>query len=121
MPHSVYVCLQDEDKIVAFAMDADTGQLTPRAEVPAVGGPSVMALSPDQRTLYVGHRTQPAMSSFRIDQGTGGLTLLGTAGQPHAPTFLAPDRTGKYMLCAYYQGGGAAVYRLGEDGAVGAP
>jgi 6-phosphogluconolactonase len=25
------------------------------------------------------------------------------------------------MLCAYYQGGGAAVYRLGEDGAVGAP
>jgi 6-phosphogluconolactonase (cycloisomerase 2 family) len=28
MPNSVYVCLQDEDKIVAFAMDGDTGQLT---------------------------------------------------------------------------------------------
>ena len=60
MPHSVYVCLQDEDKIVAFAMDGDTGQLTPQAEVPAAGGPSVMALSPDRRTLYVGHRTSPA-------------------------------------------------------------
>src|SRR6266404_9925207 len=121
MPHSVYVCLQDEDKIVAFAMDADTGQLTPRAEVPAVGGPSVMALSPDQRTLYVGHRTQPTISSFRIDPNSGGLTLLETVAPAHAPTFLAPDRTGRYLLCAYYQGGGAAVYRLGADGAVGAP
>jgi hypothetical protein len=47
MPNSVYVCLQDEDKIAAFAMDGDTGHLTPQAEVPAAGGPSVMALSPD--------------------------------------------------------------------------
>jgi 6-phosphogluconolactonase len=80
-----------------------------------------MAISADRRTLYVGHRTQPAISSFRIDQGTGGLTLLATVAQAHAPTFLAPDRTGKYMLCAYYQGAGAAVHPLGADGAVGAP
>jgi hypothetical protein len=33
MPYSVYVCLQDEDKIAAFAMDASSGQLTPQAEV----------------------------------------------------------------------------------------
>ena len=60
-----------------------------------------MASSPDRRTLYVGHRTRPAISSFRIDQSTGGLTLLGTVSQEHAPTFLAPDRIGKYLLCAY--------------------
>ena len=80
-----------------------------------------MAISPDRRTLYVGHRTQPAISSFRIDQSTGGLTLLGTVSQEHAPTFLAPDRTGKHLLCAYYQGGGTAVHAIGADGAVGAP
>jgi 6-phosphogluconolactonase len=39
----------------------------------------------------------------------------------HAPTFLAPDRTGKYLLSAYYQGGYAAVHPLGADGAVGSP
>jgi 6-phosphogluconolactonase len=121
MANALYIGLQDDDKIAAFAVDATTGGLTPREAVPAAGGPSVMAISPDRRTLYVGHRTQPAISSFRIDPGTGGLSLLGTAPQPHAPTFLAPDRTGRYMLCAYYQGGGAAVYRLGDDGAVGAP
>jgi 6-phosphogluconolactonase len=121
MPHALYVCLQDEDKIAAFAMDAATGQLSARAEMPAAGGPSVMAISPDRQVLYVGHRTQPAISSFRIDQKTGGLKLQGTVSQAHAPTFLAPDRSGRYLLSAYYQGGGAAVHPLAADGAVGAP
>jgi 6-phosphogluconolactonase len=120
MSCSLYVCLQDEDKIAAFAMDAGTGQLTGPTEVPAVGGPSVMAISHDRRMLYVGQRAAPAISSFRIDPCTSRLTLAGTVSQPHAPTFLAPDRTGKYLLVAYYQGGGAAVYRLGSDGTVGA-
>jgi 6-phosphogluconolactonase (cycloisomerase 2 family) len=119
MPNALYVGLQDEDKIIAFVMNSETGTLTRQAEVAAAGGPSVMAISPDRRTLYVGHRTTPAISSFRIDQGTGGLTLLGTVSQQHAPTFLAPDRTGTHMLCAYYQSGGVAVHRLGADGAMG--
>jgi 6-phosphogluconolactonase len=121
MPHALYVCLQDEDKIAAFAMDADTGQLTRQAEVPVSGAPSVLAISPDRRTLYVGHRSRPAISSFRIDQSTAGLTLLGTVSQEHTPTFLAPDRTAKYLLCAFYQGGGVAVHPLGADGAAGGP
>jgi 6-phosphogluconolactonase len=121
MPYALYVGLQDEDKVAVFAIEADTGQLTKNAEVPVAGGPSVMAISNDRQTLYVGVRGQPAISSFRIDHATGGLTAAGTASQPHAPTFLFPDRSGKYLLCAYYQGGGAAVYRLGSDGAVAAP
>jgi 6-phosphogluconolactonase len=120
MPHALYVCLQDDDKIAAFALDAGTGGLTPQPEVAVAGGPSGLAISNDRRVLYVGHRTQPAISSFRIDQGSGSLVLLGTVAQEHAPTFMAPDRTGRYLLCAYYQGGGAAVYSLGADGAVGA-
>ena len=56
MPYSLYVCLQDEDKIVAFAMAAETGRLTPTAAVPVAGGPSVLALSPDRHVLYVGQR-----------------------------------------------------------------
>jgi 6-phosphogluconolactonase len=121
MPNAVYVCLQDEDKIAAFIMDADTGQLTQRTEAPASGGPSVLAISPDRSVLYVGHRSAPAISSFRIDQNSGGLTPQGTVAQEHAPTFLAADRTGRYLLCAYYQGGFAAVHPLGADGTVGAP
>ena len=84
------------------------------------GGPSVLATSPDRQVLYVGHRGSPAISSFRIDQSTGGLAPQGTVKTEHAPTFLATDRTGSWLLSAYYQGGYAAVHPLGDDGAVGA-
>jgi len=119
MPDALYVCLQDEDKIAVFAIDAESGRLTKLAETETAGGPSVLAVSPDRKMLYVGHRTQPAISSFRIDPATGGLTRLGAASVDDAPTFLAPDRSGRYLLAAYYQGGYAAVYPLSTEGSVG--
>src|SRR5256714_3873877 len=118
MPEMLYVGLQDDDKIAVFALGGDNSELTKRAEVAAAGGPSVMAIGPDRNTLYVGCRTRPSIASYRIDLATGGLSLLGTAAQADAPTFLAPDRTGRYMLCAYYQGGHAAVYPMAADGTI---
>src|SRR5215510_11724398 len=78
MPYALYACPQDENKIATFTMDATTGQLTPTATVPVAGGPSGLALSLDRHVLYVGQREQPAISSFRIEPATGGLTLQGT-------------------------------------------
>jgi 6-phosphogluconolactonase (cycloisomerase 2 family) len=117
----LYVCLQDDDKIATFAVDRDTGRLTRQADLAAAGGPSVLALSPDRRVLYVGFRTRPGISAYRINQHTGELVLQGGVSPEHAPTYLAADRTGRYLLSAYYQGGYAAVHPLGADGAVGAP
>ena len=63
----------------------------------------------------------------RRDLELSGLTRTGALDSARqrrprdAPTFLAPDRTGRYLLSAYYQGGYAAVHPLGPDGAVGAP
>ena len=118
MADALYVCLQDEDKIARFAIGADGG-LTRQGDVAVAGGPSVMALSPDRQVLYVGHRTAPAITSFRIDGATGGLVREGSVAVADAPTFLATDRAGKYLLAAFYQGGYAAVYPLGAGGAVG--
>jgi 6-phosphogluconolactonase len=120
MPDMLYVGLQDDDRIDMFAIDRDSGALTKQAEIAGAGGPSVFAIDPDKRTLYVGHRTRPSLASFRIDPATGALSLSGTAVQADAPTFLAPDRTGRCMLAAYYQGGYAAVYPIAADGTVGA-
>lgn len=121
MPSALYVCLQDEDKVLAFALDDGTGQLSRQSEVEVLGGPSVLAISPDRRVLYVGHRAVPAISSFRIDRDSGTLTAQGKVSAEHAPTFLATDRTGRFLLSAYYQGGHSAVHPLGADGAVGNP
>jgi len=80
----------------------------------------VLAISSDRRVLYLGQRTNPAISSFQIDQNTGALSPQGNVSTEHAPTFLATDRAGRYLLSAYYQGGYAAVHPLGAQGAVGA-
>ena len=121
MPIYIFVALQDDDKISVFTMDAESGKLTPKAEVPVTGGASLLAVSPNRRTLYVGHRTVPEISSYRIDHETGGLTQNGTVSPEDAPVFLSTDRKGKYLLSAYYQSGHAAVHPIGDDGAVGGP
>src|SRR5713101_4935287 len=121
MPYYMYVSLQDDDKIRVLTMDAETGQLTPKGEVPVLGGPSPLTISPDRKVLYVGHRTVPGISSFRIDPDTGGLTQSGTVAPEAPPTFLSTDRKGRFVLSAYYQGARAAVHPLGADGAVGGP
>ena len=121
MPSYMFIALQDDDKILVFTMDTNTGKLTPKTEVPVSGGPSLLTISPDRKVLYVGHRGSSEISSFRIDQDTGGLTLSGTVSVEAAPTFLATDRKGKFMLSAYYQGAHAAVHPVGDDGAVGGP
>jgi 6-phosphogluconolactonase len=121
MADVLYVGLQDDDKIVTFGIDATAGTLAPRAETPAAGAPSVFALSPDRRTLYVGYRGTPGIESCRIDSATGALTSLGRVVTEHAPTYLAADRAGKYLLSAYYQGAYAAVHALGNDGSVSGP
>src|ERR1700746_103107 len=120
MSDMLYVGLQDDDKIVVFALDGDSGKLTKRADVAAAGGPSVFAISPDRNTLYVGCRTRPSIASYRIDPTIGGPSLLGTAEQKEAPALLPLDRTGRYMLCAYSQGGYVAVYPIAAGDTIGA-
>ena len=121
MPYYMFVALQDDDKISVLTMDAGTGKLTPKAEVPISGGPSLLAISPDGTTLYVGHRGVPEISSWRIDHDNGGLTRSGTVSPDDPAAFLSTDRKGRYLLSSYYQGGHAAVHPIGDDGAVGAP
>jgi 6-phosphogluconolactonase len=121
MPTYLYVSLQDEDKIRIFTMDAATGHLTPQGEVPLAGGPSTLTISPDRQVLYTGSRNAPAISSFRIAPDTGGLAPSGTVVAEAGPTFLATDRSGRFLLSAYYQGAHVEVHPLGADGTVGAP
>ena len=118
MPYLMYVSLQDDDKILVFGIDAGTGKLTPKEEVPIAGGPSSSAISLDRKALYVGHRNSNEMSSFRIDPDTGGLTQIGRVSLPASPTFLSTDRNGRFVLSAYYQGAHVAVHLIGDDGSV---
>jgi 6-phosphogluconolactonase len=117
----MYITLQGEDKILQFIIDPQTGKLKPQETVPVSGGPAPLALSPSRTFLYVGRRGECEVSSFRIDPQTGGLSLLGTVALESDPCYMATDRTGKFLLSAYYQAGKAAVHPIGSDGVASAP
>jgi len=91
MPNYMYVSLQDDDKISVFAMDSETGTLTPKSETPAAGGPSASAISPNRKTLYVALRNSNEIASYR------------------------------FLLSSYYQGAHVAVHPIGDDGSVSDP
>ena len=116
MASYMYVSLQDDDKVLVFDLDAATGALSPKSEVPVVGAPSASAVGTDRKVFYVGHRTSKEISSFRIDPATGALTQIGRIPVPDSPTFLSTDRNGRFLLSAYYQGAHVAVHSIKDDG-----
>ena len=95
---------------------AGTGALDWQEDVPIAGGPAPLALSPDKQVLYVGRRGRQEISSYRVDQDTGGLSLLGTTPLQGEPVYVSTDRTGRFVLSAYYYQSTAAVHAVDATG-----
>ena len=119
--HHMYVALQDDDRISIFTMDPSTGALSWQEDVAVEGGPAPLALSPDKRVLHVGRRGSQEISSYRVDPRTGSLSFLGTAPLQGEPVYVSTDRTGRFVLSAYYYQSTAAVHAVDDDGAVAFP
>ena len=119
-PYYVYVTVSMEDKISIFEMDPESGRLERPVEVAVPGRPAPLALHPNRRFLFAGRRDDLEVSTFAIDSDTGGLSLVSTTSIDSDPCYLATDRTGRYLLSAYYGAGKVAVHRIGDDGSVDA-
>jgi 6-phosphogluconolactonase len=117
MLNRMYISISEEDRIAAFDVDASTGRITHRGDVPTSGRPAPLAIDPGTKYLYAGCRTTNELITFRIDPGDGSLSPIGKIPLESDPCFLATDRTGTFLLSAYYGAGAAAVHRIGPDGA----
>ena len=121
MANYVFISLQDENKISIFTLDDESGKLTLTVDVPVSDAPSGLAISPDRKSLYVAHRDPTGISSWTIDQATGGLTQIGNVSTESWSAHMTTDRKGRYLLSAYYQAGHVAVHPIGAEGAVEDP
>lgn len=115
MDQFVYVSLQDDDKILIFALDAVTGGLSLKSEILAVGGPSALATNHQGNVIYASLRNSNEIASFRVNGDTGGLTSIGVVSVDAAPTYLCVDRNGRFLLSAYYQGRHVGVHAIQTD------
>lgn len=116
----VYVTVSEEDRIALLSMDGDSGGLEPLASFDAPGRPAPLARHPAGRFLYAGRRGDNRVSSYAVE-GSGAISEIGEAPLRSDPCYMATDRRGRFLLCAYYGGAGVSVHRIGSDGAVQEP
>jgi len=115
MVQFVYVSLQDEDKILIFALDSTTGDLSLKSEIAAIGSPSALTANPEGNIIYASLRNSNEIASFSVDSNTGSLRNIGKISVEASPTYLCTDRRGKFLLAAYYQGRHVGVHQIQTD------
>lgn len=113
----VYVSVAADKRIAVYHLDPETGKLTHRSDCDVANGePGALTVSPDRRFLLAAIRSTGKLASFRIDPATGRLTHLNTVPVGADPAFVATDRTGRYLLTAFYVAARVTVHRIGKDG-----
>ncbi len=118
MTTHMYVSLQQEDRISHYTLDAQNGSLQQQDEFPLAGMPAPMAVDPQKRFVFVGRRRpgEFGLTSFSVDDGNGALAQLNSVGLDGDPVHLSTDRTGNYLLSAYYYQARVGVHGFGGDG-----
>jgi len=121
MTYVAYVAVGGDEKLLRFGLNPKDGALILQEEIKLAGAPGPLAVDPTQTFLYVGLRSTCQLVSFQVEPMTGQLHPFGTAvALDTDPCYLSTDRTGRFLLAAYYRGGKATVHPIGANGALGA-
>ncbi len=121
MEQTLYVSLQDDERILGFDIDARTGRLAPEGNFQVPGGPAPLALRPDGRILYAGLRGRAGLAWLAREPSTGALREGGRIPLETDPCFLSTDRSGRFLFSAYYRAGLIGVHALEPDGSIRTP
>ena len=124
MSHFVYVPTGGEQRLLIIELDPASGALAFRGEIELRAAGSAMCTDPDRRYLYVTTRQESdiAVATYAIDPGSGGLSFIGEVDlEGCQPCYLATDRSGRFLLAAYYSDGLVTVHPIGADGAACGP
>jgi 6-phosphogluconolactonase (cycloisomerase 2 family) len=115
----LYVAVSGENKIKCYPRGPGGGDVLETA----CPGPFQLCVSPDGRFLFaVSMDPENLHLSFSIDQSTGGLTHISTVAGPVPEgdgCYISTDRTGRWLLTAYYGGGCVSALPVSADGVIG--
>ncbi|CND97820.1 6-phosphogluconolactonase [Yersinia nurmii] len=119
MNQVVYVASPDSQQIHVWQLDT-AGALTLLQTVDVPGQVQPMAISPDQRHLYVGVRPDFGIVTYRI-AADGQLQEVSMAPLPGSPTHISTDLQGRFLFSASYSFNCVSVSPIDEHGHVQAP
>ncbi|MDE0682384.1 MAG: beta-propeller fold lactonase family protein, partial [Candidatus Poribacteria bacterium] len=115
MQTHVYLSIAGENRIAIYTFDVSNGDIELQENINVTGSPGPLALSPCGNYLYAGLRSSREIASFRIDEETKHLSHLRTISLDADTCYIATDKTGSFLLSAYYGAGKVTVHAIGED------
>ena len=116
----LYLASIKDKNIVAYAINAETGELKERFRIDLPGNPGPLAFSPDASFVYAamtGLDDNKAGVATLKRAENGSLTLISTAHMTSRTPYIRVDNTGRFLLAAHYGAGDVTVYRI-RDGIV---
>ncbi|MFM2096520.1 MAG: 6-phosphogluconolactonase [Planctomycetota bacterium] len=118
----IYVSVAAEKRIDVYDLEATTGKLTRVAQTDIEAGePGALTTDPQRRLLLAAIRSTGKLASYTIDPQRGTLTPVSVVEAGPDPAQISTDRTGTYLLTAYYVAAKVSVHRIGADGTLQMP
>jgi len=115
----VYISVAAEKRIAVYQLDSATGELAHKSDYQVADGePGALTVDPKKRFMLAAIRSTGKLASFRLDNATGKLTHINTVAVGPDPAHISTDRTGRYLLTAYYVDSKVTVHAIGKDGAL---
>ncbi len=118
MPYHTYASVGGANVIAHFILDERFGTLTRQEDVDVGGSPGSLSISPDRALLYACLRGDQKVMTLAVDRQSGALSKVGEGGLPGGPPYIHVDRSGRWLLAAYYGDNGVSVHAIGADGVV---
>ena len=133
----MYVSVSGEDRLAIFEINDCNGRIHEVGEHEVLRQPYPLAVHPSGTHLYVGTacaQTLPSnplsndistpvnkISTFVIDPDSGQISLSGMVDIDGDPCYFSVDKTGQYILSAYYFDGKVEIHHIGKDRVVHGP
>ncbi len=114
----LFMSLKDERRIVTYERDPVDGKVVPVTSTDCPGEPGPLSASPDGRLLFASIRSTGHLASYRVDSATGKLKPLSVVNAGEDPAFHTTDRTGRFLLTAYYHAAKVTVHAIEPDGRI---
>jgi 6-phosphogluconolactonase len=114
----VYVSEGGHNRIGIFSLDESKEELTRIGDIELEGSPGPLAMSADRKHLYASVRTASKLATLKVDPETGLLTFDSSVPSAGSAAYIYPDRTGRWILAAYYSEGLVSVSRINEEGII---
>jgi 6-phosphogluconolactonase len=107
--------------VYVYQFDANTGSLNPLNLAKNLENPSFLAISPNQKFVYVVEETANGkVNAFSLDEKTGLLTLLNSqlVNGDH-PCHISVDKSGRWVMVGNYSSGNLTIFPIQADGSLG--